>query len=136
MKSRVIVAAVIEKEDKVLLGKRTENVGPYPNTWHLPGGGVKLGEESLKEALAREIKEEVGIEVNEIQEISFDEDYEPDKNGEMTHYTFLIYKVKYAKGTEKAGDDLRELKWFTKKDLQAISLARPSIKLFKKLGWI
>ncbi|HSX08713.1 MAG TPA: hypothetical protein VLF93_01000 [Candidatus Saccharimonadales bacterium] len=37
MKARVIVTTLIEKEGKILLGKKLKDVGPYPNTWHLPG---------------------------------------------------------------------------------------------------
>lgn len=98
MKSRVIVSAIIEKDGKILLGQKPQNVGPYPNTWHLPGGGASLGEESLEEALQREIKEEVGITVKDITRIGFDEDYERDKHGEMTHYIFLVYEAQYASG--------------------------------------
>lgn len=136
MKSRVIVAAIIQKGDQYLFGQKPNNKGPYPNTWHLLGGGVNLEEEKLEDALIREIKEEAGIEVKDVKRVSFDEDYEKDKHGEMTHYVFLVYQTTYESGEVQAKDDIEELKWFSVSELQAIPLTRPSLKLFKELHLI
>lgn len=136
MKSRLIVAVIVKKGEKYLLGRKPNNQGPYPNTWHLLGGGVNLDQEKLEEAVAREIREESGIEVKDIQRVSFDEDYEPDKHGEMTHYVFLVYQADYKSGRAKAEDDIKEIKWFTALELKNIPLTRPSVKLFKELQLI
>lgn len=136
MKSRVIVVGLVEKEDKVLLGKKAENVGPYPNTWHIPGGGINLGEETIEEALRRELREEAGIEIKDIEPLGFDEDCEPDKHGEMMHYIFLDFKAQYASGEIEAGDDIHHLKWVEKSELKNLTLNKPSIKFLKKLKYI
>lgn len=133
MKARVIVTTLIEKNGKILLGQKPKDVGPYPNTWHLPGGGVNLENESLADAVKREIKEETALIVDTMERVSFDEDYEPDKKGEMTHYVFLVYKVKPKTMNAKAADDIITLKWFTKFELKLLTLTRPSIKLFNEL---
>lgn len=136
MKSRVIVVGLIEKDDAVLLGKKSGNIGPYPNTWHNPGGGVNLDEEALEEALRREIKEEAGIEIQNIEQLGFDEDNEPDKHGDMTHYVFLDFRAEWLSGEIKAGDDMKELKWIRKDELKVLNLNKPAKKLFKKLNLI
>ncbi|MDD5178604.1 MAG: NUDIX domain-containing protein [Candidatus Nanoarchaeia archaeon] len=136
MKSRLIVSAVIEKGDYLLFGKKRKNIGPYPNTWHLIGGGVDIEGESCKEAIVREIEEEAGIKVKITGELGFDEDYEKDKHNELTHYIFLIYRAEYISGNPNADDDLTELKWIKKNKLREILLNKPSIKLFKSLGYI
>ena len=41
---------------------------PNPNCWGLIGGGIEKGEEPI-EALKREVKEEIGIELYDIKEI-------------------------------------------------------------------
>lgn len=51
------VAAVLQRPDGlVLIGQRSD----YPECWQMPQGGVD-GEESLEEAVRREILEETGI---------------------------------------------------------------------------
>lgn len=136
MKSRVVVSAIIKKGDKYLFGRKQKDIGPYPNTWVILGGGVDLEKESLEEAIRREIKEEANIEITKLKQLPFGEDYEPDKNGEKTHYVFLLYEAKYKSGEIKPGDDIISLQWFDKKDLSTIKLSRPTIKLFKKIGLI
>jgi 8-oxo-dGTP diphosphatase len=132
MKSRVVVTAYIEKNGKVLLGKKKPGVGPYPDTWHLPGGGVNLGDESIDEAIAREVKEETGLDVKNVERVIFDEDSEPDKNGEMTHYIFLVYKMTANSFEATAADDIVDLKWVDIKELKDLPLPRPLIKYIKK----
>lgn len=136
MKSRLIVAVIIKKGEKYLLGMKPNNIAPYPNTWHLLGGGVNLDEEKLEEAVRREVREEAGIELDRIKRVSFDEDYEPDKHGEITHYVFLAYEGEYKSGELKANDDIHKLRWFSSSELKSIPLTRPSVKLFKELKFI
>lgn len=136
MKSRLIVSAIIERNGKILLGRKPDNIGPYPNTWHLPGGGVDLGNESILEALKREAKEETGLQIVDIKSLGFDEDFEKDKHNEMTHYVFLVFSAKVKGGKVKAADDVIKLKWFDKAKLSKLPLPRPSMKLFKRIGLI
>lgn len=132
METRLIVSAVIENRGGFLFGKKHENVGPYPNTWHLLGGGLKQGE-PLVAALEREVFEEAGIKIKNIKPVSLDEDCEPNKNGVKTHYIFLVFRAKYKSGALKPADDIAELKWIKKSDLSKAKLNMPTIKLFKKL---
>ncbi|VEB98450.1 CTP pyrophosphohydrolase [Cedecea lapagei] len=54
-----VVAAIIEREGKILLACRPEE-GDQPGLWEFPGGKVEAGE-TQPEALARELREELGI---------------------------------------------------------------------------
>jgi len=132
-KSRIVVSAVIERDGAILLGKKAPGAGPYPDTWHLPGGGVNLGQETLVEAVRREVREETGIEIDSIEPLIFDEDDEPDKHGVMTHYIFLVYRARHASGTLRPADDLKELRWVKKEELSRMPLTRPSKKLLPSL---
>lgn len=72
MKTIEVVAAVIKDKDKILSTQR--GYGDYKGYWEFPGGKVEK-EESFKDALKREIKEEllVDIKVNDlIKTIEFD----------------------------------------------------------------
>lgn len=126
MKSRVVVAAVIEKDGKILMGERRDDIGPYPNTIQIPEGGVNLGEESLTDAIAREVREETGLEIKHFEQVGFDEDYEKNKHGELTHYIFLTFKAISQKDEIIAGDDLIRLAWYSMSSLKDFPLARPS----------
>jgi 8-oxo-dGTP diphosphatase len=135
MKSRVVVGALITYKGKILMGQKPKDIGPYPNVWHLPGGGIE-GEESFEEAVKREVEEETGLIINEFQKLTFDEDVEPNKKGELTHYIFLIFKCESQTLKVKPGDDIVKLKWFSESDLKNIPMTRPSIKYFKEIGLI
>lgn len=61
MKTINVVAAVIMKESKVFATQR--GYGEFKDGWEFPGGKVEAGE-SPEEALRREIREELEVEVN------------------------------------------------------------------------
>ena len=58
-----VVGAVLVTNKKILLPKRSANLKKMPNKYEFPGGKVEKNE-SLKEALKRELNEELSINVN------------------------------------------------------------------------
>lgn len=133
LKTRLIVSAIIEKEDSLLFGKKKSNTGPYPNTWHFVGGALEEGEH-VEDAIRREIQEEAHIEVKDLVPLGFYEDIEPSKHGTPTHYIFLVFTAQYSSGTLKADDDLEHLEWIPKSKIPNLKLNKPSIHFLKKLG--
>ena len=59
-----VAAAVIERPDGTFLLACRPEGKPYPGYWEFPGGKIEPGEDP-RAALARELKEELGIEVRE-----------------------------------------------------------------------
>ncbi len=59
-----VAAAVIEKPDGTFLLAQRPEGKPYPGYWEFPGGKIEPGEDA-RTALARELAEELGIEVRE-----------------------------------------------------------------------
>jgi mutator protein MutT len=55
-----IVAALLVRDGRVLLCHRSAGRRWYPDVWDFPGGHVEHGEQPI-EALARELKEELAI---------------------------------------------------------------------------
>ncbi len=57
----LVTAALIEHQGKILLTRRREDA-PYPLLWEFPGGKVEPGEDP-RDGVVREIREELGIDV-------------------------------------------------------------------------
>ena len=67
MKRIEVVAAIIKSEHKVLCVQRPKHSKRYISLkWEFPGGKIKCGE-TKEEALKREIKEELTLDIGEIQ---------------------------------------------------------------------
>lgn len=62
------VAAIIQDEkDQILIGKHSKNDDkPYPGRWDLPAGKLRENE-NFEECLVREIKEETGFDVIDVE---------------------------------------------------------------------
>ena len=58
-----VVGAVLIKDNQILLPKRASNLKVMPNKYEFPGGKVEENE-TLKEALKRELYEELSIDVD------------------------------------------------------------------------
>ena len=72
MKTIRVVAAVIRDGDCFFATQR--GYGPYKDGWEFPGGKIEPGE-SAREALKREIREELGVEIavgEEITRVEYD----------------------------------------------------------------
>lgn len=65
------VGVLVVRGGKVLLGRRAEAFGK--GTWCLPGGHLNFGE-NFEEAAKREVFEEAGLEIDEIEFISISND--------------------------------------------------------------
>jgi len=61
-KQKNAVAVIVNKDNKILLLKRSENAPWMPNKWALVGGVIDKGETPQK-AVEREIEEETGLEL-------------------------------------------------------------------------
>lgn len=58
----VVAAALIDAKSRILIQKRPA-IGAHPGLWEFPGGKLERGE-TLQAALTRELKEELGIDVD------------------------------------------------------------------------
>jgi 8-oxo-dGTP diphosphatase len=73
-----VVAAIIEREGRILVGQRT-SAQSHPLQWEFPGGKVEAGE-SPEQALTRELEEELAIHAAASTEITRYQYAYPGKN--------------------------------------------------------
>jgi 8-oxo-dGTP diphosphatase len=105
-----VVAAVIEREGRVLVGQRKPG-GQHPLKWEFPGGKVEAGEKP-EAALVRELSEELGVRAR--------------IDGEITRYEFqypgrsrillIFYRVVDFEG-EPQNLDFEQLQWVEREEL-------------------
>jgi len=106
MEIRRGVIAIVEKDGKILMGKKKHKPGHFlSDAWHFPGGKSEEGE-SAEETLHREMKEELGVEIQIIKKICEYEAMYQDKK--------IIGTVFHCKTNDEpiAGDDLVEIGYF------------------------
>lgn len=120
-----VVAALMRRQGKVLVGQRPEG-SALAGTWEFPGGKIELGE-SPEEALARELKEELGIDA-EIGPLKFAAAHTYGKTGIL----FLFFEVKYWKGAVKTQQHF-ELRWVTPKELRSLELPEANSKFLDQI---
>ncbi|MGC9103235.1 MAG: NUDIX hydrolase [Candidatus Methanodesulfokora sp.] len=106
----VAVGIVLLREGKILLAKRRNP--PGAGLWSIPGGVVEEGEK-LEEAVIREAKEELGIDVRPAYPIWVSEVVDRDELGRIRyHYVIIDYLCDVLSGTPSAGSDVSEVGWF------------------------
>ncbi len=110
---RVGVGVLILYKDKILLGKRIH--GHKKDTWQSAGGHLEFGE-SFEACAKREIREEIGIEVKNIRQITATNDI---FTKEHKHYVTIFMSCEYYSGipTSLEPKKCSEWKWFDKNNL-------------------
>lgn len=121
--SKIIIASgpVIVENNKVLLNKHGED-----NFWKFCGGRVEENENNLKDAAKREVREEMNLDI----EILDDEPYffytEKEIDGEKVSVILAHFLAKRL-NEPTPGDDIREWDWIDINKLDKENLA-PNIK--------
>lgn len=117
-----VVAALIEKDNKMLIAKRSTGDPNLIGYWEFPGGKVDEGEDELH-AIEREIYEEFELRV-ETQEFIINNIYEyPNRTVDLR-----LYKCIYKSG-EFSLHAHSEYKWINKGDILSYELAPADIEL-------
>ncbi len=112
------VAAIIlyDEENRVLLQHREDDAPTFPGYWSLFGGGIE-GEETPKQALGREIREEIEYEVRNPEMVKI-QDYTNDGLfGKI--YLFL---EKYDGRTKLVLHEGEEMQWFKIEETEKLLL--------------
>jgi len=113
-----IALAALVRNGKVLLGHRHPARRWYPDCWDLIGGHIEAGE-SPDQAVRRECREEIAVEVSDLQLLDVHLD-----DPVLVPHAFLV-TAWVGRPTNAAPDEHDALGWFTARDLPGLRLADP-----------
>lgn len=118
-----IILNKVNQEFEILLIKRKNN--PFEGHWALPGGFIEMNE-TLDEAVKRELEEETGLtNLNLIQFRTYGE-LNRDPRGRtisVVYYALLNNNIQIV----KAGDDAAEAEWYPLKNLPELAFDHKKI---------
>lgn len=125
MKHVEVVAAIIFEDGKVFCAQR-KDIGEIAKKWEFPGGKIESGE-TREVALAREIREELNIDI-EIGDLITTVNHQ--------YNTFSItmhaYQAKIISGTIQLNDHI-DLHWLSKNELYSLDWAAADIPIVEKV---
>ena len=122
-----VVAAVIEKDGKLLVCQRTRHQ-TMPLKWEFPGGKIEEGEQP-RDALRRELEEELGIDAKIGDEIARLQHTYP--NGATVELRFFVVR---SYGGEIENRIFRDLQWSAPKDLALYDFLEADASLVRDLA--
>ena len=116
------VGALIQREDGHVLLCESHK---WPGLYTVPGGHVELGE-TCEDALVREIKEEVGLDIKVIDLVSIQQVIYPGEFHRKAHFIFFDYLCSVI-GNQQVKVDEKEIQktiWISPKDALNINIDR------------
>lgn len=125
-KTRVVTAAVIERDGKVLCARRKAGL-VAEGLWEFPGGKLEEGEVPEK-GLRRELEEELGVEAR-IGEFLCSVPFK----GSLASFKLVVFKA------ELLGDDLRltdhdEVRWLGADEMDEALFSKPDRPVVRLLA--
>ena len=119
----VVVAAIIQDEHGNFLCAKRGDWKSLPGKWEFPGGKANAGEE-LAQALAREIKEELSVDIKVVRE------FDRSTTGDIELVCFVCDLISEKPTTST---DHSELRWVSEKDLAALDWSEADLPAVKKI---
>lgn len=112
------VSAAIIRDRKILIVRRGR--APALGIYTLPGGVVEAGE-TLREAAAREVREETSLEIEPLALIGHREVVARDDDGRVSrHFVILSFAARWIAGEPVLNEELSEAHWLEPHELAGL----------------
>ena len=124
------VGVVIRRGRRVVIVRRS--APPLKNRWSIPGGLVEVGE-TLRQAVAREAREETGLTVKVGKLLEVFERILPRARGRTKyHFVLLDYLCHSVRGRLRAGSDAARARWVTASELDKLPIADSAKRVIRR----
>lgn len=135
---RIVVVPLVQNEHgDYLICKMPNDRGVFPGKWGLPGGGMEKGER-MNDALRRELREELGIEIDHIKPLFFKDGQHrksfADGSQSEIYMVFLIFSCRAASSRLKLNPEFTDYAWVAPGSLRSYDLNSATIETFKEAG--
>ena len=135
METKILIIAIVQKGNQVLLRKKPDGSPPYKETWYLFGGELLAGS-NPEEILQETLKKQADINIKLVKELGWDTEIKNDHDGIEKMFVYLDTLCEYVDGELSPAPEIEKLEWVEIDKLKDYDLVPPSIKLFSKLGYI
>jgi 8-oxo-dGTP diphosphatase len=124
------VGAIVLDGDRILLVRRANE--PLKGEWSVPGGAVEVGE-TLAAAVAREVREETGIDVDVGPIVDVLDRISLDADGRTRfHYVLVDFVCRPTGGTPASGSDADAVAWARVSEMREYGVADGTVRVIEK----
>jgi isopentenyl-diphosphate delta-isomerase type 1 len=123
IRHRISKVFLVNTNGDVLLQKRADHLALEPGLWAVSAAGHIDEGETYEDAAIRELKEELGVTNLSLTEIGY---YYQEEDGEQVRKRFnRIYVGKYDGEVTPNPEEVSEVKWISKTELNDLTEKRP-----------
>jgi nucleoside triphosphatase len=121
---------IFNNKSEIFLAKSS---GKWGSNWCVPGGHLEYGE-TMESCVVREVLEETGLNITDIEFISIQESIFPKERVDEKHFIFLNYKAKTKTVSAVLNEEHNEYIWINPREaIKNLPLNPTTIEFIKQV---